>query len=327
VGSADNGRMSMDAGPPPPFEFPADPPIVEVEPAAPPPKARPGWFGWAIGVGVVVIAVAAFFVTKSIAGSGSASPAAAASGNGTNANGSSGGSGNFQGGNGTFQGRFPGASGEITAIDGTTLTVKDRQNQSVKVTTSAGTRITIEKTVAVGDIAKGDRISVTGTRSGTTFAASRISITDLQFRAPGTGSQGGTTPGGGSGTNGQPGGFGPPGGFSGQGGPPVTDANGNPTGRANRRALGGFTFGTVTKVDGGTITISSFDGSTTTVTTTSSTTVTKSVQGSFSDLKVGQNIRAVGTTGSDGSVAATSINEGSGGFGFFGGTRRGQGNP
>jgi hypothetical protein len=300
--------------------------MVEVEPTGPSPKTRPGWFGWAIGVGVVVIAVAAFFVTKSIAGSGSGSPAAATSGNGSNSNGFAGGYGGA-GGNGSFQGRFPGTSGAITAIDGTTLTVKDRQGQSVKVTTSDSTRVTIEKTVAVSDIAKGDRISVNGTQSGTTIAASRISIMDIQLRPPGSGTQGGATSGGGSGTSGQQGGFGPPGGFNGPGGPPVTDANGNANGRANRRALGGFAFGTVTKIDGGTITISSFDGSTTTITTTSSTKVTKSVQGSFSDLQVGQNIRAVGTTGSDGTVAATAINEGSGGFGFFGGGRRGQGTP
>ena len=315
--------MSTDSGPPPSFQFPAEPPIVEVEPTAPPPKTRPGWYGWAIGVGVVVIAVAAFFVTKSIAGSGSGSPAGATSGNGSNSNGFPGGYGGGNG-NGSFQGRFPGANGTITAIDGTTLTVKDRQGQSVKVTTNDTTRITIEKKVAVSDIAKGDRISVTGTRSGTTVAASRITIMDMRLQQPGSGSQGGVTPG-----SGPPGGFRGRGDFNGQGGPPVTNANGNgnSSGSASRRPPGDFAFGTVTKVDGGTITISSFNGSTTTITTTSSTTVTKSVQGSFSDLAVGQNIRAVGTTGNDGTVAATDINEGSGGFGFFGGARRGQGTP
>jgi len=294
--------------------------MAEVEPTAEPPKSRPAWFGWAIGVGVVAVAVGAFFVTKSIAGSGGGSPAAATTGNTPTTIGGT-------AGNEGFQGRLPGASGEITAIDGTTLTVKDRQNKSVKVTTTASTRITIEKTVMVSDIAKGDRISVNGTQSGTTIAASRIAVLDMQPRGNRRGSQGGAKPGSGSGTNGSQNGLGPPGGFNGQGGPPGTGAIGNSVGGANRRQLGGFAFGTVTKIDGGTITISGFNGSTTIVKTTSSTTVTKSVQGSFSDLKVGQNIRAVGTTGSDGTVAATSINEGTGGFGFFGGGRRGQGTP
>src|SRR5215471_6576292 len=105
--------MSTESGPPS-FQFPTDPPMVDDEPTASPPKTRPGWFAWAIGAGVVVIAVAAFFVTKSIAGSGSGGPSRS----------------------GSFQGRFPGTSGEITAINGTTLTVKDRQNRSVNVTTS-----------------------------------------------------------------------------------------------------------------------------------------------------------------------------------------------
>jgi hypothetical protein len=275
--------------------------MVETEP----PRPRPGWVPWAIGVGVVVVAVAAFFVTKSIASSGGSTPAAATTGNGSSSNGGTATGG--ANGNGGFQGRLPGTSGAITAIDGTTLTVKDRQNQSVKVTTTGSTRITVEKTVAVSDIAKGDRISVTGTQSGTTIAATRISIMDLRLGSQRRRFQGGSTSGGAN-ANGPPNGFTPPGG-------------------ANRRPPGGFTFGTVTKVDGSTITISGFNGSATTVTTTPSTTVTKSVQGSLTDLKVGQNVRAVGSTGADGSVAADSINEGTGGFGFFGGFRGGQGTP
>jgi hypothetical protein len=258
------------------------------------------------------MAAAGFFIAKAV--SGGSSPAAASTGNTPTAN--AGNAGNGQ--NGSFQGRFPGAAGKITAINGTTLTLQDQQNQSVQVTTTGSTRITVSKTVAVSDIAKGDRITVTGTQSGTTVAATRITIADLQ--------------GGNSQRTGGPGRFNgeggpPPGGFNGQGGPPVTDANGNPTGNASgstNRRPSGFAGGTVTSVNGGTITISSFDGSTMTVTTTSSTTVTKSVQGSFSDLKVGQTVRAMGSTGSDGTVAATSINEGMGGFGAFGGGRRTQ---
>lgn len=286
--------------------MPSDgPPMVDVEPTASPSKARPRWFGWAIGAIVVIVAVGAFFVTKSVVGGGGSSPASASTRNGAASD-------NGGNGNGSFQGRFPGTSGTITAIDGTTLTVKDQQNNSVKVTTDDNTRVTVEKTVTVSDIAKGDRISVTGTQSGTTVAASRISIMDAQAQTPNGGQ--------GQGTNGPPGGFGGEGGFPGGGG------NGTPPSSANAQPPGGFTIGTVTAIDGGTITISSFDGSTVTVTTTSSTTVMKSAQGSLSDLKVGQNVRATGTTGSDGTVAATSINEGSGGFGFGGG-RRGQGAP
>ena len=294
--------------------------MAEAAPAESPSKKRPAWFGWVVGVGVVVVAAAAFFVTKSVAGGGSSSPAGATTNSSTPGNGS--------GQRGGLQGRFPGTAGEISAISGTTLTVQDRQGQSVKVTTTDSTRFTTEKTVAVSDIAKGDRVSVNGTQSGTTIAATRVTIADLQATPQGNGLPGGATPG-----NGPQNGSGPPGGFG--AGPPPTDANGNPTGfgsgngngNGNGRPPGGFAFGTVTAVDGNTITLSSFDGSTVTVTTTPSTTVTKSVQGSLSDLKVGQNVRAMGTTGSDGTVAATSVSEGSGGFGLFGGGGRGQGTP
>ena len=309
--------MPTDSGPPQPPPYPGQPPMAEAEPSASPPPSRPGWIGWAIGLGVVVVAVGAFLVTKSIAGSGGSSPAAATT-NGSTPN------GGF-GENGGFQGRIPGTSGQITAIDGSTLTVKDRQGNSVKVTTNSSTRFTVAKTVAVSDIAKGDRISATGKESGTTVAATSITIMNAQ-----QGSRGGFPGGGNGGPEGRFNGQGPPGGFNGQGTPPSTDSNGNQTGgngNANRRALGGFAFGTVTGVNGSTITISSFNGSTMTVTTTSSTKVTKSVSGSISDLKVGDNIRAIGTTGSDGTVAAASVSEGNGGFGFFGGGRRGQGTP
>lgn len=306
-------------------ETPPWPPIEPQPPATPlaeptenPSKKRPAWLGWVVGLAVVVVAVGAFFVAKSISGSGSSAAASTGNSATSNANTSE---------NGRFSGRFPGAAGKITSIDGTTLTVQDQQaNKSVKVTTNGSTRVTIEKNVTVADIANGDRISVSGTQSGTTIAATRITVTDLQAGGPqGAGQQGGAAPG-----NGSQGGFTPPEGFGGtNGGPPATDSNGNPTrvrGNGNGQPPGGFAFGTVTNVDGNTITISSFNGSTMTVTTTSATTVTKSVQGSFSDLKVGQTIRATGTTGSDGTIAATSINEGSGGFGAFRG-RAAQGTP
>ena len=152
-----------DSGTPPwPPEAP-QPPIAEAAPAESPSKKRPAWFGWVAGVGVVVVAAAAFFVAKSAAGGGSSSPAGATTNSSTPGNGS--------GQRGGSLGRFPGTAGEISAISGTTLTVQDRQGQSVKVTTTDGTRFTTEKTVAVSDIAKGDRVSVNGTQSGTSIAA------------------------------------------------------------------------------------------------------------------------------------------------------------
>lgn len=84
--------------------------------------------------------------------------------------------------------------------------------------------------------------------------------------------------------------------------------------------FGGATSGTVTAVDGDTVTIELEDGSTVTVTTSADTTVT--VDGSLSDLAVGDTVTAAGETDDDGNVTATSITEGAVTFGggFGGGT-------
>ena len=88
-------------------------------------------------------------------------------------------------------------------------------------------------------------------------------------------------------------------------------------------ARGGFTAGTITAIDGGTITITETNGTTVKVSTTDSTTVTKSSTAKVSDLTTGETITVVGQPDSSGGVAATRISEGSVGFGggFPGGAR------
>jgi hypothetical protein len=80
-------------------------------------------------------------------------------------------------------------------------------------------------------------------------------------------------------------------------------------------AGGGFTSGTVTAVDGDTVTLELEDGSTVTVTTTDDTTVTTTTESSVSDLAEGDSLTVVGEADDDGNVAATSISEGATGFG------------
>jgi hypothetical protein len=282
----------MDSGTPPWPPDASGPAIPQAAPDEPPPQKRPAWVPWLGGLAVAIVAFGAFFVAKSIAGGSSTPSAVASTGNAnTNANRGNGNSGQ------AFQGRFPGANGEITAINGATLTLKDRQGRSVQVKTTSSTTVTIEKTVGVDAIKTGDRITVAGDASGSAIAATRITVTDLQINGRG-GGQGGPPPEGGQRRN-----------FGGQNG--------------SGQAPSGFVAGTVTKVDGGTITIKSFDGSTKTVTTSSTTTVMKGEQGSLTDLKVAQFVRATGDKDSAGNVTATAINEGAGGFGTF----RGQGAP
>ncbi|MCW2747189.1 MAG: hypothetical protein JWP10_331, partial [Nocardioidaceae bacterium] len=81
-------------------------------------------------------------------------------------------------------------------------------------------------------------------------------------------------------------------------------------------AGGGITAGTVSSVDGDTITIKTADGKSVKVKTGTSTTVTLNTEGSVSDLASGDSVVVRGET-ADGTLKAESITEGS--FGGFGG--------
>jgi hypothetical protein len=69
------------------------------------------------------------------------------------------------------------------------------------------------------------------------------------------------------------------------------------------------TTGTVKLVDGANVYITTSDGSTVKVSTSSSSKVTKSVDAAVSELKAGDTIVVQGTTGADGTIAASSITQ------------------
>jgi hypothetical protein len=79
--------------------------------------------------------------------------------------------------------------------------------------------------------------------------------------------------------------------------------------------MGGLTAGTVTAVDGSTVTLELDDGSTVTVTTTDDTTVTTSDEATVADLAEGDTLTVVGEADDDGTVEATAITEGATGMG------------
>ncbi|MFL5733398.1 MAG: hypothetical protein ACJ78Q_09360 [Chloroflexia bacterium] len=119
---------------------------------------------------------------------------------------------------------------------------------------------------------------------------------------------------GGTGANGAIGGAG---GFFG-GGPGGTGAGRG--GAGNRGAAG-----TITKVEGNTITMTDAQGKTVTVNIAGDTPITKTVAGTAADLKPGMTIVVVGTRSGD-NVAATQIQLSDrplGNGGFFGGGGRG----
>jgi hypothetical protein len=98
----------------------------------------------------------------------------------------------------------------------------------------------------------------------------------------------------------------------------ATGANG--AGRAF--GPGGGVFGTVTKVDGNTVTVTQRDGSTATVVVPSSATISKTDSGTLADLKPGTSIVVRGTT-ANGTTTAQDVTiapaNGAGAFGGFGG--------
>jgi hypothetical protein len=213
-----------------------------------------------------------------------------------------------------------GTFGTIAGIDGSTITVNsmgfDGTSQLVTVSTSADTKVTETKSGAVGDIKTGDNVTVLGTADGSEVAAQQI--TDTGTDAPaGGGGPGGSFPGGPNGPRGSFPGGGRPGGSIPNGGP-NGDPNGAPDGAPNGGPPAGFTptRGVVTSIDGTTLTVTPSDGSAVvTVTTSSSTTVSLRLPSSIAALAAGQTVQVQGQTDANGTVVATSINQGGAGFG------------
>jgi len=79
------------------------------------------------------------------------------------------------------------------------------------------------------------------------------------------------------------------------------------TGGARGGMGAGLLSGTVAKEDSGSLTLNTRDGSSHVVLFTPDTTVSKSVTGSMQDVAVGSEVIITGTTNSDGSVSAASI--------------------
>jgi hypothetical protein len=243
----------------------------------------------AAGIGAVVIAVAAI-VAINIGGSSSQTLGTGGAANGRGPGGVFGG-----GGGGGRRGGFGfGGAGTISAINGSTITMKTVAGQTVTVHTTGSTEVTTTSNGTVGDIKAGDNVLVRGTTSGSTVTADQI-------------------------TDGRSSSVAGPFGF--RGGP----ANGNvpapPQGQAgngNGGFGGGFfgnrgVAGVVKSVNGDSFTLTAEDGSTVTVTTSSSTGVTVVNPSSVSALRVGDQIRvtpASGSTPSSGTITAAAIREG-----------------
>lgn len=270
---------------------PAAPPAAR---AAPAPRKRPLRTWVASGLGAAVLGVAAIggvsYAANHAATTGTAATASA------DGQGAPGGMGGGPGGGG--------GGGTITAIDGSTLTVtltamgpqsssSSSSGTATTVVTSSDTTFSTTTTGSLSDVQAGDHVMVMGsTGDDGTVAATAIVDQGTQAVSDGPGA-GGAPPSQQSGSSDQ-------------------QAPGQQSGGSGQQSgmPGRPTAGTVTAVDGSTLTVSTTDGSTVTVTTSSSTTVSVVHASTLADLAVGDTIRVMGSTGSDGTLTATAVREG-----------------
>ncbi len=179
--------------------------------------------------------------------------------------------------------RGPGASGNITRIDGNILTLTTAQGQ---VMVNVGANTSFQKTVTgtLSDLQQGQSLMVIGTRD----ASGNIVATSINIRPQGQGAR--SSP--------------PAGVIPGLGGRPAKPGNGtNPrlpndgTARAS---------GTLTKIDGNTLTLTTAQGQVT-VNVGANTSIQKTATGTLSDLQQGQSLMVIGARDVSGNIAATSI--------------------
>jgi len=214
---------------------------------------------------------------------------------------------------GQGQGRSFGrpVSGTVQKVAGNTITVVAQDGTVTTATVSDSTTYSKDGTIKATDLKAGEQVVVVGQK------ASDGSMTATQVTAgaaaqmgglgvTGTGGFGGGQRQGGQGA--APGATPPAGGLGGgrQGG----GTGGNPP-AGGQIANMAFANGTVQKVSSTSLTVTGQDGTTTTFAITQDTRLNKVATASLSDVTAGSEVTIVGQAGSDGVVAATSVQIGS----------------
>jgi preprotein translocase subunit YajC len=177
-----------------------------------------------------------------------------------------------------------GTAGEITSIDGDTLTVESDDGSTTTVSTSDDTVVRESAEGSADDLAEGDHVLVTGEADddGGITAEAVVDNGDAEL----------TIAGG-------PDGAGPPNvdGEAPEGLPAPPDGAELPDGAEMTR---GFpTAGELTSIDGDTLTVETADGETVTVTLTDDTTVTVNQDLEVDDLEEGDEVRVMGEASDD----------------------------
>lgn len=207
------------------------------------------------------------------------------------------GQGNRGGGPGGGRG-FPGASGEIAAISGTTMQVQNAQSGQVSVTYTDTTTFTQQVTATLADLKVDDCVRVTSEDSGDSVAAAAVSISEPVDGSCGMRGGGQGMPGGGTA-------------LPSRERPARPSGAQSPPGGGDRGAFGGAS-GTVTAVTADGFTIQSTvpgsqDTRTVTVTVSAGTTWTTNADATAAALKVGRCVTATGESDDTGAVTAATI--------------------
>ncbi|NTU79180.1 MAG: hypothetical protein HGA45_07225 [Chloroflexales bacterium] len=180
---------------------------------------------------------------------------------------------------------MPGVMGEISAVEGNTLTVSGQDQQTATVELTDSTMITKQLTITLSDILVGDTLMAVGTQDGDVLTATEIRVGDMGAGPGGDGPAAGAPPAGG-----QPGG---------PGGQPGAGPDGAPQ-------PGDRLVGTVETIASDTITVTTQDGTSVQVKLASDGQVRTQAEATTADLTVGTWV-IVGGDQSDTAIVAVQI--------------------
>jgi hypothetical protein len=230
------------------------------------------------------------------------------------------------GGQGAGGGRFPGASGTVAAVSGSTAQVQNDQSGQVAVSWTKDTTFTQQVDATLADVTVGSCVMVTTADDGDTAATVRITAANDDDSCGFGGGQGGGQGGG-------------PGGGQNGGERPEGAPTGMPSDMPSGAPGGGRGFGTigeVAAVSAGGFTVSATrpgneEATDVSVTVGDDTTYTTQAKAQASAVTVGRCVTARGDSDNTGAVTATTISvsdpvDGQCGAGFgggFGGGMRG----
>jgi uncharacterized protein DUF5666 len=184
---------------------------------------------------------------------------------------------------------FKTTTGILKSINGQTLVVTTNKGSDVTVTYSTTTRFTQVNSVAASSLTEGTAVRVAVTSTNGSYTATNITVT-TGVNVNGTGfPRGNGTPGAGRRAN----------------NPCARQAQVAPPGNGTRGFRG--LVGTVSQLNGSTLTITEATGSSFTVTITPQTQIMATQSATANVLKVGVLLTVIGNTDSQGKLAANTV--------------------